>query len=184
MERTGRAGSTTSSSGLSDTLATGTKFLAGSYSRLRVTAGMTASVLTLPNRSVYPSGSAFTTVLTPITPPAPARFSTTTLCPNAGAMRCRHQPGHQIDRPPWRERDHDLDHPIRIGLGSCWRCSAACQRGEDRRGKDSQGHERHFPGRACHHRLRAVRRRGECDFTVSLAISGLAISQILVERFR
>src|SRR6266851_6930001 len=48
----------------------------------------TTCVLQWPIPTVYPSGAARATRPTPMLPPAPVVFSTTTVCPSALPMRC------------------------------------------------------------------------------------------------
>jgi hypothetical protein len=53
----------------------------------RARLGETANAPALPMPKVYPSGAALATASTPVTPPAPARLSTTTGWPSVAAMR-------------------------------------------------------------------------------------------------
>ena len=69
--------------GVAAILMMGEKSVIGLYGILVLIAGLAAVVETVATPKEYPSGSAFAVSLAPITPPPPALFTTTTVCPKA-----------------------------------------------------------------------------------------------------
>src|SRR5579862_7767592 len=81
--RAGNWGFTVMTFGVAAMLMIGVKSLIGSYVTVGSIAGAVAIVDTVATPRLYPSGAAFAVSVAPITPPAPARFSTTIGCPKA-----------------------------------------------------------------------------------------------------
>ena len=86
------------------------------YPALLWTKGAIRSALVLPIRIVWPSGSAVTTDLAPMVPPAPpGRFSTIRLS-KSGAHFVRQKPRHDVRRATGRRWHNKFYRPIRERL--------------------------------------------------------------------
>ena len=64
--------------------------------------------------NVYPSAGARATAVVPMLPFAPARFSTTTGCPNCSRQLLGDDAGRRVDHAAGRPRNDDLQCAIRI----------------------------------------------------------------------
>ena len=97
---TGTDGCTASTSRTRATNVSRVRSFCQSNGNLAIMNGIADSTEPLVNPMVYPSSGLLATESTPVTPPAPARFSRTTCCPSSALSPCARMREKKSDGPP------------------------------------------------------------------------------------